>query len=96
MRNFLICSHWMGHSQNVGTLKMLNKITLKLCVGMHEIYMNFMFRLGSHTQDIPLSICRYSKSEKKMEAVLSQAFQTWMYNLNQAYVRVSLGPMVFH
>lgn len=52
MRKFPICSHGMGHSQNIGTLKMLNKITLKLCVGMHETYMNFMFRLGSHTQEM--------------------------------------------
>lgn len=57
---------------------------------MHETYMNFMFRLESHAQDIPRVYVDIPNLEKKLEALLSQAFQTWMYNLNQA------SSMVFH
>lgn len=96
MRKLPICSRAMGHSQNVSMLKMLHKITLKLCVGVHETYVNFIFRLGSHTQDIPLGICRYSKSEKKnnLEALQFQAGKD--AQLKPVSLRVSLGPTVFH
>lgn len=38
--------------------------------------MNFLFRLGSHLQDISLCICKYSKVRKKIPSVafLFQAF----------------------
>jgi hypothetical protein len=60
-RKFYTWPHVTSHSQNSGTLKLLNIIKLHK-KGIYEKQMNFMFRHGSPYQNNSLyNICKYCK-----------------------------------
>jgi hypothetical protein len=62
--------HAADGSQNLDVLKILCKITFRLCVwGVYEIKMNFLLRLGSHLQGMSLCMCKYSKIWKNPEQI---------------------------
>lgn len=58
-------------------LKILYKITSRLCTHVYGKWINFVFRSESHFQDVSLCICKYSKILKhlKPETLLISSWQ---------------------